>query len=148
MSEPLPQDWMKAQIELIKSAMVDYSMHTAQPSMLIGDEQMNESQKTLNQMGQMLTAIQSNHSLRSDAYGVEDAFREMSERLRQIEDRSGPLEEKLQSVTERLDLLTEAIAISHMKDEEDQCIKGCWACHIIDVMKGLKAARKLMGETS
>jgi hypothetical protein len=48
---------------------------------------------------------------------------------------------------ERLDLLTEAIAVSHMKKDDDTCIRGCWACHVIDVMKGLKAARKLMGES-
>jgi hypothetical protein len=78
------------------------------------------------------------------------ALSDIRMKLQSIENRQQNFEkivtEHVKDLKNRLDLLTEAIAVSHMKDDADKCIRGCWACHIIDVMRGLKAARKLMDE--
>jgi hypothetical protein len=95
-----------------------------------------------------------NNQLRNvdyDRYGAERIIKDLNDRTHILAERlegfTKVANEQMTELKERLDLLTEAIAVSHMKKDDDTCIRGCWACHVIDVMKGLKAARKLMGES-
>lgn len=84
-------------------------------------------------------------------YGAERVITDLNDKVRSLEARHEEFEkvagDMLKDLKSRLDLLTEAIAVSHVKNDDGKCIKDCLACHIIDVMKGLKAARKLMGDS-
>jgi hypothetical protein len=101
----------------------------------------NSDMKT---MQEMLAATQTRYQDR-DAYRMlSDLQREINEIKSVFGGQLASLIEQHQEVKSRLDLLTEAIAVSHIKNDEGNCTKDCLGCHIIDVMKGLQAARKLM----
>jgi hypothetical protein len=95
-----------------------------------------------------MKAVMSNQVIQDvdRGYEVERAFKELGSKVHRLEEIVELFEGYIKDLKSRLDLLTEAIAVSHMKNDDGKCIKDCLACHILDVMRGLKAARKLMGE--
>jgi len=138
---PVESQWLQDQIDEFKKTILDYANTHAGSAM---NEKYSEDMRT---MQQLLASTQSR-------YGEQDAYRalrDLQHDVQALKDVVGvgldKLAEQQRETEDRLDLLTEAIAVSHMKDDDDTCIRGCWACHVIDVMKGLKAARTLMGET-
>jgi hypothetical protein len=137
---PVESSWLKGQIDELKKTIRDYANAHAGSAM---NEKYSEDMKT---MQQLMATTQAQYR-DQDAYRV---LRDLQGDVQTLKDVVGVGLDKLaaqqKETKDRLDLLTEAIAVSHMKDDADKCIRGCWACHVIDVMKGLKAARTLMGE--
>lgn len=142
----MPLKWLRAQQKLIKDALIACRNTRSEPMIML-NPQSQSSSKAFDEVMQM-----ANNQLRNiDQYGAERVIDDLNGKLQDVAMRHEQFEKvaggMLKDLKDRLDLLTEAIAVSHMKNDDDKCIKGCWACHIIDVMKGLKAARKLMGDS-
>lgn len=142
----MPLKWLREQQKLIKDALIA-CRNTQSVPMTMLNQQNQTSSKAFEEVMMM-----ANNQLRNlDQYGAERVIGELRDRLEDVTARQARFEQvagdMLVDLKDRLDLLTEAIAVSHMKNDDNKCIKDCLACHIIEVMKGLRAARKLMGES-
>lgn len=143
----MPRKWLRTQKKLIEDALVAHRNAIAEP--MTTQDKHNPRSKMDDLLRDAMSM--SNQLVDTNRYGAEQVIRDLADKIHSLESRHEAFEkvagDMLKDLKSRLDLLTEAIAVSHMKDDDNKCIKDCLACHIIDVMKGLKAARKLMGDS-